>query len=1425
VRRAPRSIAWAAALALCVTSCTSWSWPPPPDKGSAPKLKPKAARPSPAKPAPAKPAAAKAAPAKPVALPDGLFLFSPQQRTSYVAGETAEITLVICSSVTIADATVALSLDDGMGRKWTAADPLGPVAPGRHSLSYGIEVGLFPPGSYTFAAELAGKSFGTRRLTFAPSVPATHFRIAGWVEKPPRGPMDAARWSRALGLNTVLVQARSPWLAKHTLDAGYAAACQKLRAAKVAKPLELTWPVPPFVATGDRLTGAGLRWVNACAVSGGGQPHLRPERSFADPAVVRGARQRIHHRVLAERQFRNCLGIHFSNETTLSWARRATYEGPFGVPAQLAAFKQRTGLKDVAWQAGAKQWELWHKFMTYRAGILGSCLSDWAGAVGVVEPGYVATSQVYSPTRLGEGAYPPLQGAGLPVISTQASLDGPAGMMMAAMVADLERAGNWGKRLWFMPELADDAELDEARAAISLALARKIEGVVYPPTLDYHLDRPAAGQFPSQLFEGASGVSAQLTRFGDFLLALRKPRADVAILYSVTEHIARIGENPAKDPHGARYPWSVLAAYEACMFAHFAPTLLTEGELLAGQGAPSKVVLVVGLTRMRPEVKAALEAHVAAGGVVLTDLATTAHIEGAKELAIRFPDLHAYHEELWRKGEQEKVDTTLERRDEVVQAKLVYPDLVRLRRRLKEFIDRDFTVSDKTVIVCDQRCGAGRYLFVVNNEHRTDIFRGLKWELRAARTRVTLREGDFKAYDVFGGVPLSLPYVKGHPVVDLVLPAGGVDCIALLPEPVRGVMIDSVRPRAGELSVEAYVHGEDDGEPLNAAVPLEVTVVAPSGKPYLRLFRAHTPEGYEETLALPTLAAPGQWTVVVRELLSGEQAKAPFALEPAAATSWVSRRGGVAAFDGDRIAALLASPKPLWIVAGTPEEAKKAEPLAAALRRENRAVEIKLAAQVAKPRYLDATAAATYVSAAPAGRTMPDVRQPAILLGDITTHPLLQAVHNYGLLPRAVTPDFPGQGRALLCWLLSTFEPDVPTVVAAAADGPGVDRAIQLLLAAARGKAPRTAWRPLPGAETAAEPADKRKILRLASRWSQRTLDNPVAIAAPPGSPTAVVGFYHGAVTSYDIIGKPQWTHFCSSRSRTVASSLDGSWTLAASFPEVAMLSARGRVAWAVPIEETSLRADFTAAAVSPQGELNVAGTRQGRVFGLDFDGRQVFTAGAEDADEKTEGWQSRFGAINALAVTPKVDAVVVAGELELAAFDRTGQELWTTKQLRRVTTMAVGLDEAQQIAVGSRDGFVACLEKQGTVLWRSPTKGYVASVCFLGTSHHVLAACLDGTLTCFDDKGKMLWRRQSPVGFRHVASSLKGDVVAAAELAGRVLLLDGAGDVFADTPPLDGVIRVLALSFDGGRLFVGTSANRLLLFRYTPPRADEDEL
>lgn len=1413
--------------------------PPKPAPPEAAPPKPAPPKPAPPKPAPPRPEPPKPEPPKePVPIEaeggDKLFLFSPQQRQLFVAGETAEFTLVIASSTGHAQAAVTLSVTNEGGDAWTATDALGVLAAGRHSLTYGVDVGCFPPGAYKVSARLGERASNPVELSIGPSAPRTHFRLAAWPDKAPHSAIEARRWSKLLGLNTALIKGRTPAGAEGTLvmDEVFVATGRGMRGERDARPLELGVMPPPFAQGAERLMAHGLGWLDATALWAGVAAHLPAERDPVNPQAVRGPLPRIHQLLQAERRFPKCAGIFFADDTLLPREGTGDEATPFGVPSQLEAYKRLSEAKDLPWKEGSARWNEWHPFQAFRAGIVGDWLAAWGAAARAAGPGFCTAALLHPPIRLADGAYPPLAAKGLSAILATASITGPAGMMMPAAVTDLMRMGNWGKELWFMPEIADEADLDEVRAAIALALSRKIEGVVYPGNLDWLLDRPAAGPGQTQLLADVAAINHQLTQLGDFLLALQKPRDDVAILYSLTEHIERMGREPVKDPEAISYPWSLIAAYNVCLFAHFPATFITEEELIAAPKLGSKVILAIGLSRIRPEVKGALERHAASGGVVLTDSTAKVEIAGARKLAIEFPDLPRYHEELKKGVADEKVHPELERRDAAVNAKLLYPLVGPLRAELRSHIERDYTSADPDIIVCDQRCGAGRYIFLVNNTQRTDLYRGLPWELAAARTRLTFREGDYAVYEAVEGKRVFPTRERTHPGTTTILPPGALRIYALLPEAIRGVRISSASLGRGGLAISARVHGEartllGATKPINAAVPIEITLTAPSGREHLRVYRAHTPGGYSETLPTGSALEPGTWTLEVRELLSGQKASTTFRSR-AAAGAWASRRGPIAAFDGPRIAAVLRDSPALAIVAGTAEEAAKAEPLAAALRSESRQVEIKLAGEVPSP-----------------GPSRGDgERTPtAILLGEVSTHPIIRRVHNAGVVPRTVTPDYPGPGGALLCRALSALEPGDEAVVAAASDAAGVDAAVQALIGAARGAAPQAAWQSLGSSRymAAASRPKPPRVDVLPIAWTYRGTDVPTAIAVPLQGSDVTIGFFDGMCLTFNRTGKEVWRRRCTTRTRAVARSLDGIWAAIGSFPELLMVSAQGRLQFAA-VTEAGPRADYTAVALAPDGVFTVAGTRQGGLIAYDLQGNMAFGIGVPEPREPAEGEgllgeekpkeaeppkpvvPSKLGCVNVIAVSPKTGSIAAGGEAATMAVDSNGQELWTSADLNRVASLAWSYAEDQTLAVGTRGGVVACLTG-GTTLWRHQAEAPVMSVCFRGESQEVVAASLDGTLTCYDKNGKELWARRSEVGWRFVASSLDGTLVAAAEAAGRVMLLDKSGQLVAHTPPIQGAICAFGFSPDGERIVVGTVGGEILAFKHKRMAADVDEL
>jgi len=458
--------------------------------------KPKQAAETPEKKPVAKPSAKPQQPPAPrPPKPPKIFVFSPQRRSSFVPGEAAQVTVVVYAPQPLPRAEVILKVKGEGDLAWTATDELGSLSAGRHSLTYGLSAEHFAPGDYSLSVTLGAAKPATWKFTVGPAVQRTHFPIAAWLSDAPSNPIGARRLRDALGFNMAVVSQRSAWRAKgvNVIDADYLARMAHLASHPDAAPLEQSLEVPPFVRCGDLLTGAGLPWVSGCAVSGGVLPPLLQAAGSSGPDVLAIGVQRLQHRLAAERRFANCIGVHLTEETGLE-----------GSP------EPKKGKKNKSPQ----------DTMRARAQAYATFLRRGAEAARALCPEAIVVGELGEATALRRGIYPPQVAGSVPTVLVRAGLDSPAGTILSPFLADLARAGGGARRVWLMPQVARDAEPDELRTVISLALARKIDGVVLPGHMDYYLKR-AGERMADALWRLPPGAAKATRPRGRVLLAHR----------------------------------------------------------------------------------------------------------------------------------------------------------------------------------------------------------------------------------------------------------------------------------------------------------------------------------------------------------------------------------------------------------------------------------------------------------------------------------------------------------------------------------------------------------------------------------------------------------------------------------------------------------------------------------------------------------------------------------------------------------------------------------------------------------------------------------------------------------------------------------------------------------------------------------------
>ena len=363
-------------------------------------------------------------------------------------------------------------------------------------------------------------------------------------------------------------------------------------------------------------------------------------------------------------------------------------------------------------------------------------------------------------------------------------------------------------------------------------------------------------------FNGVRDITDLTTRYGDLFLATQKGYRKVAIFYS-----------READLLGLRKPNRVALACEclwtACMRAGFPADLLTDSQIRADKGLDYQVIFVPGITfkeEVPPETMAALKRLKAAGRILVVGRHSRLDLDGIVRLDSDFDEMndrvggsfpkHLDHDdERWW---DLSVKTTA---------------LVRsfLAKHVPPAAEHDLLVGPDWL-----RCRQAEYLVIPNFAHTE--FTGNHKALYQAPNRPTIR---FPArppvcYDMLemqrvdvgtseDGQTMSLPIDLRHYPGKLYafLPAAIESLILRAPAAIQG---------GRALSYEVAAAGPQ-GKRIDAGIPLEITLTAPSGKLLQKVYRAGTPV-YRGAYVVPANLRQGDLKLYVRELLSGTLAEA-----------------------------------------------------------------------------------------------------------------------------------------------------------------------------------------------------------------------------------------------------------------------------------------------------------------------------------------------------------------------------------------------------------------------------------------------------------------------------------------------------------------------------------------------------------------------
>ncbi len=736
-----------------------------------------------------------------------------------------------------------------------------------------------------------------------------------------------------------------------------------------------------------------------------------------------------------------------------------------------------------------------------------------------------------------------------------------------------------------------------------------------------------------------------LTPYGDFFTSLDRGYRKVAVFYS--RESAYLGE---RKPNNLSYTAEGL--WVACIRAGFPADFLYDNHIRAGKGLDYDVIFAPGYyyeDEASPEILAALKRLVAAGKTVVVEKSSKLPIEGIVRLD---SDLDEYDDKLGGAFPR-YVD---------FETSMVWDRTEKTTKLLKEFLikkTKPAAIHDLIVGPDWLRSGKGEYMVLPN--WAPTGFSGLNRTYYQAPSIAKLRfpVRPAFAYDVLEMRPVDVKTDGDWMTLNADMRSIPGKVYAFLPSAIDKVALKTTAKLAAgtDLSFQASV-ANASGEMIDAAFPLEITILDAAGRERLHVYRSAKPS-FEMAWRVPANLAPGAWKLRVRELISGTVGEARIDVAaPAVPVAASLDTRPVWAHDPDRIHEFvtgkgLPADAPAIVIAIDAEQPwtrPHAEKLAATLKARGRDVRIADVVEVIRiPNDWG------QIPVLDGGRIWRGqlvdpgifVDAPLILLGRRYENRLSEALIRRDVFPEVITANFPASGKAVINWTRRAFSVDYDTISIMANDDAGLAAGIAAL--------PDVSGPPETGALTRATfTAPTQSVAAVAVSKEPTTLrdvlsaeDRVRSVDVDPATGRVVVGTfgYGHNLFCFDAAGKLLWKQFLPEHNVYFTSWIDDGKRIAAA-------TGKGALMFIVNAADGSVTKKFAASERSRFHES----------YGLPN------LEGSKNTELQIE-------------LNPTLRQIIVRGITGIMAFDYDGKKQWFIDHARDIAAYP---EEAEQSAAAS---------------------------------------------------------------------------------------------------------------------------------------------
>ena len=1092
-------------------------------------------------------------------------LFTDGNRNTYFQDETIEVNLCVQSPKPVPAGKLVVLLHG----KEVMQHPVAPCPKGRTTRTFIVVPRLLKPGKYTFTLRMGDLNVYDLPIRISTTVERTEYASmttgmqCGTSLSTPYFP---TRYHMADFCHLPYAHVFSPVIRQSARDA-YAVADSRFnpRLADLigddadAPAPERTYTPPIWEMSLAKFTADGVHvypTVLSCAVEGYSMPHTLK----IDLEVMTRWMQMYMQRI---RRYSACKGMLFSWLPSTGWkpmdidgvsmnpdyrfyVRKKKVESEFRAAGGVIPRGSHKWLKEAANPPGERDEKFldqWRDQMTAwercRNELYPRTFKVWQDACRRIVPDWTCMSGPMGRWAHGGGYLPADFHRHFDIAAITNVHDQEEEPLMFPFSIDYGGAGIVDKPIWIYSTENASRPAEVRNTFLSLAAGAK--GIAYSRGFESDFGTNNSGPGRNEYHRW---LLQFLNRYGPYIRTLR-PRKEVAILASFVQSSATDG-----------FPYSlqegqVWALYHDLWHLGYHPDIVVEDDIASGRLSDYRVLFLVGLTwRLAPAVMARLEEFKKAGGRVFRD-ETTSEVLGGTPLGVKYNsragrDNDHYVE--WKR----MLEGYLQNRDAVL-------ELTRGAVHPVATYDSPFLIAG-TMLGPDSKC-----LLLVNNTPPADGEKkryGPKYMYKICtlptKEKIYL-DRHYVVYDMLDNerVELAKDERGHHFTAEFNRIEGRAYC--LLERPIEKLSVETAREIRARRDIPLQAWLSDSKGTMKSSFPMGITLIAPDGTAREELYRALNPE---RTLKLPMPAneQTGEWTLRVRDLMTGLVAEAKVQVSREAQAAQIVTVGDVFVVEEGKVRQFLKEKPSVDIVLDTRERhlVPEAEGLAALLKKAGLSSRIRVHEPETAPlvwlRWIRSPDDEKLWSKLWKGEVIgvrrnlktyvgPELdphferehsgyREPAplhiamrdmIVLGAPQTNLLLKDIHNAEIAPRRVTENFPGPGRALIQRAWSPFHADYDALMVESLDREGIRKAVNALGRMLRSRKNPPSKRP-PSAGGALQRITS--AVRKPERFLSGRCGNPItALSYSPDGKEILVGanFYGSNLFCLDSDGNLRW--------------------------------------------------------------------------------------------------------------------------------------------------------------------------------------------------------------------------------------------------------------------------------------------------------------